>query len=193
MPLADEMCLVDGLGAMVRTKYGLQFRFSIGKIIFIKRQEEQINIILEQKRKLYLNPVAMQVTGKEIIDAVNIAQFIARTNGLKHTVHSRTFRTYLDTLDFKKNICKDSNGDLFYNGTAYIKDDMYGQGHRVKIKHAPMESVIFKMDINNAVGYESNSNLQLEIIERIEEHYYDVELMYCYVEKKAEEEPPKKK
>ncbi len=49
------------------------------------------------------------------------------------------------------------------------------------------------MDVESAVGYQSNAQLQFDIMERVEGNYFDCTFMYGYSEKKANEEPPRKR
>ncbi len=87
------------------TEHGIQFKFSIGTYFLIKRDEVNLDIILEQKRQLYLNPLPIRVTGTEQIEVTSLREFITRVNGLKHSVHgATTLRVYLETLEFKKTI-----------------------------------------------------------------------------------------
>eukprot|EP01084_Bolivina_argentea_P272477 463939_1 len=187
------MALIIGGGAIRRTKYGIQFKFAIGELIIIDRQAVHPHIILDQKRRSYLNPLPISITSKETIQVSSLKEFIQKSNGLQYSIHSTVLRVFIDTLEFKKNICRDENAALFFNGTAYVKDKINGQGHRVKIKHTPMEEIVFEMDVESAVGYESNAQLQFDIMERVEGNYYDCTFMYGYSEKKANEEPSRKR
>ncbi len=177
LPEAHQMALIVGGGAIHRSKFGIQFKFAFGELIIIDRQT--------------VHPI--QLTSKETVQVSSLSQFIETSNGLKYSIHSTVLTVFIDTLEFTKNICKDENGALFFNVTTYVKDQIYGQGHRVKIKHVPMEEIIFQMDVESAVGSESKTELQFDIMEIVEGSYFDCTFMYGYSEKKTNEEPPKKR
>ncbi len=112
-----------------------------------------------------------------------------KTEGWKYKVGSNQLRIFLRALDFTKILCVDDDGKYFWNGTAYASDTEDGQGHRIKIKNAVMEEIIFEQSAQDSVGFAKNPEKLLEVMDRCEKRWYDVELMYAFSEKRASEAP----
>eukprot|EP01084_Bolivina_argentea_P105998 189817_1 len=190
VPSIKQMMLINGLGRPVNSKAGIVFKFSVADIIIIDRNQVHPDAVIEQKRTHFLHPRPIAVTDKELIDAASINEFVQRVNGLKKTVHSQSLRAYCVEVDLHKNIRTDSHGVDFYNGTQFWKDDPVNQhSHRFKCKPKPMTDIIFQKPVEEAKNYEFDENFALDVMERIEDKYWNITLMYA--PKKIENgEPP---
>ncbi len=56
-----------------------------------------------------------------------------------------------------------------------------------------MEEFVFRMSANDADGFEKDAAMQNEIMERIEEKWYVIEIMYAYKPPRPDQQPPRQR
>eukprot|EP01084_Bolivina_argentea_P275545 469950_1 len=195
-----EMILIRGVFRMLNVDSGFQVQ-GWGEIIYADKHTVYPDAYIERKRLEFLKGNTLECISKDLVQCTSVEEMVRKVHGSKVKKHSPPMRMYVKGLEWNRIVKEPKNGDEepWYNGTLYGCSNPELSGVRLKVKDKVMREVIMLKPASQARNYKSDLALMMDVTDRIEDKFWNVELMYAFVANKAEEsnkkvgQPPAKK
>eukprot|EP01084_Bolivina_argentea_P275547 469952_1 len=199
-PLDTELLLCKGVFRIIHNNGGFQVQ-GWGKIIYADKHTVYPDAYIERKRLEFLKGNTLECISKDLVQCTSVEEMVRKVHGSKVKKHSPPMRMYVKGLEWNRIVKEPKNGDEepWYNGTLYGCSNPELSGVRLKVKDKVMREVIMLKPASQARNYKSDLALMMDVTDRIEDKFWNVELMYAFVANKAEEsnkkvgQPPAKK